>query len=111
MKKRTSKIAPSDNYVMMGKNYNDLIELYNFKLSSVKKTKTEIKKRIINRPIFCFTNGVPHESLCAAMRANNIDDTKKNSPWFKINRNLKKHREYEFNGIKFELPSEESVII
>lgn len=110
MTTRTKKIGPSDSFIMNGISYKDLIEIYNFKKSQIKKIEPKEKKRIINHPIFCYANGVAHESLCDALRAHNISLDKKTSPWYKINRELKKHREYQFGEVKFELPNEEVVI-
>lgn len=62
------------------------------------------KKRIINRPIFCYVNDKPYNSLCDALRQHNISLDKKTSPWFKINRELKKHGEYQHESLKFSLP-------
>ena len=69
----------------------------------VEKEEVVEKKRIINRPIFCYVNDEPYNSLCEALRQHNISLDKKTSPWFKINRELKKHGEYQYESLKFSL--------
>lgn len=100
--RRTIKVSPSDQYVMENRSYLDLIKEY----ESIAKINIEVKakKRIINRPIFCYVNGKPYDSLCEALRQHGISLDKKTSPWFKINRELKKHSEYQHGKLKFSLP-------
>lgn len=99
--KRTIKVSPSDQYVMENRSYLDLIKEYESIAKS--KVETKAKKRIINRPIFCYVNGQPYNSLCDALREHVISLDKKTSPWFKINRELKKHGEYQYESLKFSL--------
>lgn len=69
----------------------------------VEKEEVVEKKRIVNKPIFCYVNDEPYNSLCEALRQHNISLDKKTSPWFKINRELKKHGEYQYESLKFSL--------
>lgn len=66
------------------------------------KTKAP-KKALVNKKIAVTVDGVGYESLCAALRALGMSLDKTNSPWFKINRELKKSGEYTHEGKVFKL--------
>lgn len=81
----------------------EVAEKVESKKEVVENKEVAEKKRIINRPIFCYVNGQPYPSLCAALREHVISLDKKTSPWFKINRELKKHGEYQYESLRFSL--------
>jgi hypothetical protein len=100
-----NKILESDKYIMMNYDYKDLIELYNFRKSQIKKIEIKEKKKIINRSIKIMIDDKAYQSLSEGMRAqgllrSNISTKEHNKEeiaiWSKINQGMKKAEDHSY---------------